>query len=236
MRARRPPCQPLAALGLGSPLPLGAETKPVLIFTARAAGARGAAGQMASGTKGQARVGAGQIGNFLPVPLPCAQSCWEQGCLAPVAPPKACGPLGGTDPRQLLWPLKELRGETQNADTPNPKQQNPISVLLLMRSCESRTPGPPASVGERGPQLIPERRWLGTGVPCRVPPWRLFPLPLQFSYLFPAKSQLPPARSEQLINNQLLLPVTSRARLQMGRRGGAGRDPATSAFVLATSQ
>lgn len=186
--------------------------------------------------KGRQEWGLHRLGISCLALSPVPKRCWEQGCLSPVAPPKACGPLGGTDPRQLLWPLKELHGETQNADTPNPKQQNPISVLLLMWSCESRTPGPPASVGERAPQLIPERCWLGTGVPCRVPPQRLFPLPLQFSYLFPAKWQLPPAGSEQLINNQPLLLVTSRARLQMGRRGRDGRDPATDAFVLATSQ
>lgn len=39
----------------------------------------------------------------------------------------------------------------------------------------------------------------------------LFPLPLPFSYLFPASPQLPWAGSEQLINNQLLLLVTSQA-------------------------
>ncbi|XP_056217586.1 uncharacterized protein LOC130159716 [Falco biarmicus] len=121
---------------------------------------------MASETKGEARMGAEQIGNFLPVPLPHAQTllgaCGERDCLAPVVPPKCLFPWQGLTPQTALSPklciLPEPCGESQNPESQIPKHQNPISILLLMWSCESRTPPfLPASVCssvKRGPQLV----------------------------------------------------------------------------------
>lgn len=208
---------------------MGAETKPVLIFTARAAGACGAAGQMVGGTKEEARTGAEQIGNFLPVPLPRAQTLLgSRAAFPPWSPQKCVVPWGGLTPHQLLWPILELGGETQNPDTPNPKQQNPVSVLLLTWSCESRTPVP-----QPQPPLIPERCWGGTGVPCRVPPRRHFPLPLQFSYLFPAKLQLRrPDPSSLLIINF----YCSSRREHVCRWAGVAVAAVTRRLLLLSSQ
>lgn len=159
-------------------------------------------------------MGAEQIGNFLPVPRPPAQTllgtCGADGC-------QVCSTGGHS---ALRWPPKcsdrvppsPLASPSPlNPDPPNPRLYLTPGVELRELRSFVFPPGLSLLLWEMGPRAVPGPS---------PHPRRAFPLPRLFSYLFPAMSQLPRPRSKRLINNQLLLLGTSQARLQPARCRG----------------
>lgn len=145
-----------------------------------------AAGQMASGTKGEARMGAEQIENFLPFPLPRSQTLLGMFCnvgaLGCPAVPKAFALSAAGALKPHIPNLQPWCGAVGAGKSP---------ILILLRNSGPRSSWGPVHLC-----------WEHT---C-PPPLGTFSLHLcNFLYLFPAMSQLPWPGSMWLINNQLLL-------------------------------